>query len=169
MTIVTKQGDKGKTRLYSGELVSKSDARIDTYGTIDELISFLGLARSLCKTNEAGQLIYDEQQCLSRLCAELATQDESKVKLVPIQEKDVERVDGVITHLLSKVTLPHEFIIPGKNSSSSSIDICRTICRRLERSMVKLSESGKWKNANALIYINRLSDLLFILTVLEEG
>jgi cob(I)alamin adenosyltransferase len=169
MSIITKQGDKGKTRLYSGEVVSKSDARIDTYGTIDELISFLGLAKSFCKTNEVNQYISDEQKRLTRLCAELATIDESKVKITPIGQTDVDEVEKVAADISSKVTLPKEFVMPGKNSSSSAIDVCRTICRRLERLMVGFSESGEWKNEKGLIYINRLSDCLFLMARLEEG
>lgn len=169
MSIITKQGDKGKTRLLSGELVSKSHGRIETYGILDELVAFLGFARSLCKNEKTSGYILNEQKRMSVLCCELATKSETNISLEPIKGKDIDEIEEVINYYLEEVEIPKSFVIPGENTPSSAIEICRTVCRRLERKMVELAESGEWKNDCALIYINRLSDLLYLMARMEEG
>lgn len=163
MSIVTKQGDKGKTRLFSGEEVSKNSDRIRAYGTLDELVSVMGVARALCKKDDVAKHIHELQRTLFRLGTELATKDEKKVKLDPINAGDIEVIEALITHHESKLKLPKEFVIPGRNTQSATIDVARTVCRRFERSLVGLQEKNEWKNESALIFINRLSDLLFLM------
>ena len=169
MSIITKQGDKGKTRLYSGEEVKKNCERVDTYGTLDELVSFMGLARSLCRLNEVADDIRLKQRTLFRLGTELATEDKTKVKVDPINNSNVKSIEKMIHDYESKITLPEEFAIPGKNRATASIDVARAVCRRFERKLNKFAESGEWNNPYALIYINKLADLLFLMARMEEG
>lgn len=177
MSIVSKKGDGGKTRLYSGQEVSKDDSRLEVYGTLDELVSFMGLARSLCRISEVSKDIHSYQEILFRLGTELATANSvahtgllrrstprnNEQAGQSIGVKDVQRIDDLIVAYEEKIDLPKKFVIPGSNSSSATLDVCRTVCRRLERLMVGFSKSGEWKNPNALIFVNRLSDLLFLM------
>lgn len=168
MSIVTKQGDEGKTRLFSGEWISKGAARIEAYGTVDELVSVMGLARSICKDKEIGEHLFDEQKALFKLGSELATKKKPKIRLDPIDSEDVERVENRIYAYESTTPITKEFVIPGKNLLSSALDMCRTTCRRLERRIMTLVDEGEFSNSDALIYVNRLSDLLFIMARKEE-
>lgn len=168
MVIVTRKGDKGTSQLFSGEIVSKNDIRLNTYGTMDELVSFMGLARSFCKRNEVTEKLYQEQKRLFKLGTELATKDFSKIGSNPVSKKDVDEIEALIDEFLSKITLPTSFIIPGKNNASALLDVSRTVCRRFERHLVALKERGEWSNPNALVYVNRLSDLLYIMARMEE-
>ncbi len=168
MSIVTKQGDKGTTRLFSGEEIPKDNQRVETYGTVDELVSFMGLARSFCVDRKVSDDIQDHQSTLFRLASELATIEPSKMKIDPIHTKDIETIELLLSEYEQAVTLPPHFIIPGGGKSSAFLDVCRTICRRLERLLVRFSKGDEWNNQDALIYINRLSDLLFMMARKEE-
>ncbi len=170
MGIVTKRGDCGKTSLLSGEGVSKAEARVEAYGTIDELNSAVGLARSFIQEREGSGLkalsreIQELQLDLFRFASELASLDPSSQEWVePTDEGHVERIDSRIAELEKSVKLPPSFIIPGACKESATLDVARTVARRLERRVVGLCASGEYANGAGLKYANRISDYLFLL------
>jgi cob(I)alamin adenosyltransferase len=169
MSIVTKTGDKGETGLLSGERVSKTDSRVEAYGTMDELVSHLGMARSLKPSPEIFLSLKTIQLDLFRLGAELAsTKLDPRWKVNPINKEDVEQLEEWVKKFEPGLDLPKAFVLPGGSSSSSALDIARTVCRRLERHIQGLQEKKLYGNGEALRYVNRLSDLLFIFARYEQ-
>lgn len=170
MSIVTKVGDKGTTRLFTGTTVSKHSLRIESYGTIDELCSAMGLARSLSQQDLIRQIIHAVQHTLFQLGAELATDNPAKApfKLDPIGASHVTELETWIGKIEPGVKLPPSFIIPGSTTASAALDVARTVCRRAERVIVAMKDAGETDNAELVRYVNRLSDLLFLLARLEE-
>jgi len=170
--IYTKSGDKGETNLLFGGRTSKSDLRVETYGTVDEAVSSLGLAKSLTSNNEIKLIIEDLQQSLFIIAAELATSPNNKKKLKnevkSITKNMVSDLESLIDNINEKINLGKNFIMPGTSVTSSAIDVSRTVVRRLERRVVKLIELDTSINSNIIPYINRTSDLLFILGRLED-
>jgi cob(I)alamin adenosyltransferase len=165
MSIVTKTGDKGRTDLFGGRLVSKDDLRIETLGDLDELCSFMGLAGSLLKNRQAKSLIENIQRDLFVIGSEIATEARLVGKLkcrigqahILVLEKHIEQMERGL-----KPWQPC-FCLPGKNTPAAVIDVARAIARRVERRVVALSRRKHFKNPFAIIYLNRLSDLLFVL------
>lgn len=151
MGIVTKTGDKGTTKTFRGKTVSKADPCLGALGTLDELTSALGLARSLSRHEIISQAIYKLQDNLTQIGAELSCEDNVT------SPKQVEELESQIERLENQIKLPSTLIIPGSNQSSASLDLARAIARRLEREVVGL------KKENLFIYLNRLSDYLFLL------
>lgn len=170
MTIATKKGDKGTTRFFSGEVVSKSHERLEAYGTLDELISALGFARSLCKELKVADEIHVTQRTLFQLGAELATADAAKAPFTiePLTTAHVASLDRYVAFYEARITLPPSFIVPGGCPSSGALDLARTICRRLERRIMALVDTKEFANAAAIQYINRLSDVCFLWARAEE-
>lgn len=170
MSIVTKVGDKGTTRLFTGTTVSKTSRRIETYGTVDELCAALGLARSLSQVTVIQQIIHAVQHTLFQLGAELATDNPAKApfKLEPIGAAHITELESWIKQIEPGIKIPPSFIIPGGTTASAAIDVARTVCRRAERVIVAMKEGGETQNAELVRYMNRLSDLLFLLARLEE-
>jgi cob(I)alamin adenosyltransferase len=164
MGIVTKQGDQGHTRLFSGEELSKADARVEAYGTLDELGSQLGFARSLIRDEEISRSIRALQLDLFRFATELATTDPAAHDWVePTEIAHLERLDVAIRSIEGILHLPASFIVPGACEASAAVDVARTIARRFERRLVALAESGVYTNPAGLTYANRISDYLFLL------
>jgi cob(I)alamin adenosyltransferase len=169
MSIVTKTGDKGETSLMYGHRVSKSDARVDAYGCIDELTAALGLARSIA----TGKFISDEllaiQKDLIVVMGELATAPADRERYA----KDgfhittpamVDRVTAVIHGLEKDESLyPKDWVIPGGTPVSAALDFARATCRRAERHIAAFSTSDKEFSVEILRYLNRLSDLCWVL------
>lgn len=169
MSVVTKTGDKGITGLLSGERVSKTDPRVEAYGTLDELVSHLGLARSFKPSPEIFLHLKQIQTDLFRLGAELASvRLNPKWGVKPIGPKDVEQLEKWVERYEPELGLPKSFVLPGGSSPSSALDIARTVCRRLERRMKELQEKNLYPNEEALRYVNRLSDLLFVFARAEQ-
>lgn len=170
MSIVTKVGDKGTTRLFTGATVSKANPRIEAYGTIDELCAVLGLARSLMKTSIIQNIIHAVQHTLFQVGAELATDDATKApfKVEPVGVSHVAELEAWIAQIEPGIKLPPSFIIPGGTTASAAIDVARTVCRRAERQVVAMKDAGESNNGELMRYMNRLSDLLFLLARLEE-
>ncbi|PIR21535.1 MAG: ATP:cob(I)alamin adenosyltransferase [Deltaproteobacteria bacterium CG11_big_fil_rev_8_21_14_0_20_47_16] len=170
MSIVTRVGDKGTTKLFTGTTVSKHSLRIETYGTVDELCAQMGLARSLSQVDIIKQILHAVQHTSFQLGAELATDDASKApfKVEPITAAHVAEIDGWISQIEPSVKLPPSFIIPGGTTASAAIDVARTTCRRAERRVVAMVDEGESANKELVRYMNRLSDLLFLLARLEE-
>jgi len=165
MSITTKGGDKGQTSLYTGERVWKDDQRVDAYGTLDELDAFLGEAKHHLSNLELKELLIKVQQSLYRVMGQLATK--TGTYPYPLCEKDVEEVTETIRHYEDKLQLKG-FVIPGSTIPSAKLDICRTIARRAERRIIALSHSEEVP-AEVLGYVNRLSDLFFILARTVEA
>ncbi|MBI5299255.1 MAG: cob(I)yrinic acid a,c-diamide adenosyltransferase [Deltaproteobacteria bacterium] len=169
MSVVTKTGDKGTTGLLSGERVSKTDPRVKVYGALDELVSFVGWVRSLKPMAQLASPLKQIQTDLFRLGAELAsTKLDSRWKMTPINTKDVEQLEVWIKEFEPQLDLPHSFVLPGGTPCSASLDIARTITRRVERKIVGLMEAKIYTNTEALRYVNRLSDLLFVFARYEQ-
>ncbi|MGC8808614.1 MAG: cob(I)yrinic acid a,c-diamide adenosyltransferase [bacterium] len=166
----SKKGDQGFTSLLGGERVSKADPRPETYGTIDEASSALGLARATATRKQTQAIIISIQKDLQILAAELATG--ALPQTTPpyrIEATHVHRLENLIADLQKEVSLPKEFILPGKTLSSAAIDLARTIIRRAERRAVLLYQKKIIENPQVLAFLNRLADLLFTLARYEEA
>lgn len=160
--IYTKTGDKGTTSLVGGIRVPKNHIRLDAYGTIDELNSFLGLLRSQDINIEDKANILKIQNELFLIGASLATEDETKSK-TSISLENINWLETEIDLIDQDLPPLNNFIIPSAYQPSAISNICRTVCRRAERHIITLSEHYFVAN-NILIYINRLSDYLFVLS-----
>lgn len=165
----SKKGDRGFTSLLGGQRILKSGPRPETYGTIDEASSALGLAKATAIRPKTKEIILSIQKDLLLLGAELATAPED-VKKYPYQiTKDhVDRLERLIEELQREVVLAKEFIFPGKTMASAAIDLGRTIIRRAERRAGRLMQEKIITNADVLRFLNRLADLLFTLARYEE-
>ena len=164
MKIYTKKGDEGKTSLIGGTRVSKHHTRIEAYGTIDELNSWIGLLRDQPEYKDQNNLLLEIQDRLFTLGSLLAADPQkSKMTLPQLSEKDVEVLEQAID--MMEQTLPEmkSFVLPGGNSLISYCHITRCVCRRAERLVVHLDEQEPI-DALILKYVNRLSDYLFVLS-----
>ena len=159
MGIYTRFGDKGKTSLYGGKTVSKGSLRIDAYGSIDELNSWVGVVVSETRDVKIKKELLVIQNDLFEIGASLASTIENK-KYQGYFGKRVKEFEERIDTLTKKLPELSNFILPGGGRSGSRLHIARTVCRRAERRVAQLSEKEK-VNEEILIYINRLSDLLF--------
>ncbi|MDR1445890.1 MAG: cob(I)yrinic acid a,c-diamide adenosyltransferase [Treponema sp.] len=156
MSISTKRGDGGTTDLADGNRLGKDSLRIECLGELDELIAFLGLARSLA---DAGQSIAGLQKDLSTLASALALPGyQSREALAPA----LKNIEKLIVELETGLPPLDSFIMPGSSRQDAVFHICRTVCRRLERRLVSL-DRAEGIETEILSYINRLSDLLFLL------
>ena len=173
MSIVTKGGDSGETSLLYGGRVSKDDVRTEAYGALDEAISAMGLARSLCKNQEvAATLLELERECFTA-GAELATAAADRKKLLkhfpPLGADAADRLEARVHELEERVGLPAGFVLPGGNPGAGAVGLSRSLVRRAERRAVGLMRAGELGNPEVLRYLNRLSDLLFMLARQEEA
>jgi len=164
MSISTKGGDEGTTGLWSGERVRKDDLRVEAYGTIDELNSHLGECRHYVKLPDSLALLEKIQLDLIRVCGELATA--SGIPRQGIEPIDAEALTAAVNRYEEEIKLSG-FVIPGSTLSSAKLDVARTVCRRAERRIVTLAEKVD-VGAPLRQYMNRLSDLLFMLARAEE-
>ncbi len=162
MVVYTRTGDKGKTSLYDTTNVYKDDIRVEAYGTIDELNSALGIAKHYIDDEKIQDLIHGIQRKLFDVGAELATEDTS-ILITEIEASDVEFLENTIDYYLQFFDTPDYFIIPGDNLASAYLHLARTICRRAERHIVTLIHTEEI-NEQVLIYVNRLSDLIYTLS-----
>lgn len=158
--VYTKFGDKGETMLVGGEVVSKSSTRVASYGEIDELNSALGVAQANKMSDDVKKIISMVQNDLFIIGADLASTKNTKVPR--IKKTKINKLKRVIDKYNLKVGPLKEFILPSGCTAGASLHLARTICRRAERNIVALVDV-EWVNPNVLIYINRLSDLLFVL------
>lgn len=163
MSIATKRGDGGQTGLAGGIRVSKSDLRVEAYGTIDELNTVLGFARSICTNPEISAAVHDIQKTLFRVGSALATPPESR-KLAPaLAPEDVDRLTGQVHSIEAKEGILSDWSLPGAHPESAAFEMARTVCRRAERCVVRLAESGVEVHPQVLPYMNRLSDLIWLI------
>ena len=161
-SISTMRGDGGETGLAGGVRVSKGSQRVETYGTVDELNSTLGFARSICEDAEIAAFTKGVQQDLFRIGSSLATPAESPKPQVVIDPSLVDRVTAEVHRIEAIEGMLADWSIPGEHRAAAAYDIARTICRRAERCLVRLQESGAAVQPSILAYINRLSDLLWL-------
>ncbi|MGN0941627.1 MAG: cob(I)yrinic acid a,c-diamide adenosyltransferase [Selenomonadaceae bacterium] len=164
MGVYTKTGDKGQTSLYSGERVDKDSLRVETYGTIDEMNSALGMARAFCENEEVKGLILMLQKDVSLFMADLASiGKEPYINQTHIEdiEHEIDRIEGIVGPLAC-------FLVPGDTKGGAMLDLARTIARRAERQMLRLAKSGEEVHESDRLYINRLSDYCFMLMRYEE-
>lgn len=167
--LYTKTGDKGQTSLVGGSRVSKSDLRVECYGTIDEANSMLGLAKSLSKQDYVKEVIHKIQGKLFSLGAELASDDSAKETLKwKLQDEDLTYLEQVVDHCTEINGMQTHFVIPGVNQASGALHVARTIVRRAERNMIRLTEAGNPPRELLMRYVNRLSDATYALARLEE-
>jgi ATP:cob(I)alamin adenosyltransferase len=164
MSITTKGGDKGTTSLYTGERVSKSDLRVDAYGSLDELDAFIGEAKHYIKDAELKGLLLETQNRLYRVMGELATPDGSYP--MPLCEEEVGEITRTIHRFEQQVDLKG-FVIPGSCIASARLDICRTVARRGERRLIALAQQAE-VSPILMKYVNRLSDFFFIMARVVE-
>ncbi|MDZ4666986.1 MAG: cob(I)yrinic acid a,c-diamide adenosyltransferase [bacterium] len=162
--IYTKTGDKGETSLIGGVRVPKSHIRIESYGTVDELNSYLGLIKDQLNNTEREALIYEIQDRLFTIGSVLASDPEkSKMKVPDLSPEDV----VVLEHEMDKMNevLPElkSFVLPGGNVLASHCHVARCVCRRAERTVVLLQANSEVPDL-VVIYLNRLSDFLFVLS-----
>lgn len=162
--VTTGTGDTGYTGLLGAERVPKYDPRPDTFGTVDEATSALGLARAMAQDPQVKGIIYRIQNELYVLMAELATLPENYEKMgFRMTVEHVQWLEQVEESLKHEVEIPNKFIIPGDTLDGAALDLARTIIRRAERMAVKLLHDGVIQNGEVIRYLNRLSDLVFVL------
>ena len=159
MKIYTKTGDKGETSLYDGKRVRKDEIRVESYGTVDELNSSIGLARNFIEDDAVKANLHRIQRELFDVAGELATTDREKFP-EKIDEEHVTSLEAIIDEYLMKIDDVNAFIIPGSNLAAASLHVARTVCRRAERRILKLSREES-VSEHLLKYVNRLSDSLY--------
>jgi len=163
MKIYTRTGDKGQTGLLGGTRVPKDHARIEAYGTIDELNSHLGMLRDLA--TDRASLIVGIQETLFSIGSRLASsseQEADKFKVPHIEEADIAALESEMDRMDKELPEMRNFILPGGHPAISQAHICRTVCRRAERLVVSIAEKELLPEI-IVRYLNRLSDLLFVL------
>lgn len=170
MKIYTKTGDKGETSLFGAGRVSKDNIRIEAFGTVDELNSFIGLVITESKNDEVKQTLIKIQNQLFNLGSDLATPNEMEsqnISIPRITDEDYKYIEQQIDFFSDKLDELKFFILPGGTRAASILHIARTICRRAERRVVALNNTVKI-NSNIIIFLNRISDLLFVLARYEN-
>ena len=170
MSITTKTGDQGITSLYGGARVPKDDLRVELYGSLDELCSFLGSCKSLIRQKKQKKLLESIQKELFILGSEIAAKAKLLSKLKKrINNRHIINLEKEIKAIEKKNILQECcFYLPGENFLSAALDISRTVARRVERQVVTLKRKKLLKNPYILIYLNRLSDLLYLLARAHE-
>lgn len=169
MKIYTKTGDKGETALYGGTRVSKASARVESYGTIDELNAFIGVAKSQIENPETIKHLEKIQFDLFTLGSEAATpadkmllaNGKSRLPLI-ISESEIEELENWMDQMEEQLEPLQFFILPGGGKAATSLHVARTVCRRAERALVFLNDTEEVR-PELIKYLNRLSDYLFVL------
>lgn len=162
MKIYTKTGDQGQTGLFTGERVPKDSIRVEAYGLVDEADSALGMARAIAINPEVKSTIYDLQKLLWSLMADIA----SIGAQARITTEQVQQVEALIDKFDSQLPPLTSFLVPGDTASSAALDIARTVTRRAERQLWRLARQEEL-SGEGLVFLNRLSDLCFVLARVE--
>ena len=170
MKIYTRKGDEGQTGLLYGDKVSKNSALPEAYGTVDEAQAILGLVRTECeKGSDLEKKIIHIERDLYVLMAELATDPSNHGKLVSgkskVNEEMIQFLEGLIDEITDSFELPKEFVLPGQNRIAALLEISRTVVRRAERRAIACDI----QDSLAVAYLNRLSDLLWVMARWQEG
>jgi cob(I)alamin adenosyltransferase len=161
-SISTMKGDAGETSLAGGVRVSKSSVRVEAYGTTDELNACLGFARSICDDEEMAALTKSIQQDLFKIGSSLATPPESPKPQIAIEQTMVDRLTTEVHRIEAIEGILADWSLSGEHRAAAAYDVARTVCRRAERGLVRLQESGVPVQPTILAYVNRLSDLLWL-------
>lgn len=162
--VYTRKGDEGLTSLVGGQRVSKACARLEAYGTIDELSSHLGLLAAMLPDSHEKTLVECIQNNLFNICTNLAT-DQDQTPLYPsahLPEGAIEVLEQEVDSIMHELPERQGFILPGGTQEAAQAHVCRTVCRRAERRIVALAEEAT-VSAEVQKYVNRLSDYLFVL------
>jgi cob(I)alamin adenosyltransferase len=169
MSISTKRGDSGKTSLPGGLRVPKTHPRVDCYGAIDELISQMGFARSICTDVEVREQIKTLQRELYKVVSAVATPADSRKPAPEITSDMVDALEAEVHRIESLPGVLADWSLPGELPDAAALDVARTVCRRAERLTTGLMGEGQLTNPAILAYLNRLSDLLWLLARLLEN
>lgn len=161
------QGDDGYTNLLGEGRVPKYDPRPETFGTVDEASAALGLARALAKTEDGRRLTMELQRDLYHVMSELAATDGNAVLFTTVDRPRLEWLEANIERIGKVVSMPKDFVLGGDSSAGSAFDLARTVIRRAERLVARLAHEGVLTNSVVLPYLNRLSSLCFLLSLLE--
>ncbi|HZO52501.1 MAG TPA: cob(I)yrinic acid a,c-diamide adenosyltransferase [Bryobacteraceae bacterium] len=162
MSIATMRGDGGQTGLSGGIRVSKASPRVEAYGTLDELISTMGFARSICPVEELRAETKQIQKELFKVASAISTPPESKKGIPVIEDAMVDALTAYVHRIEAIPGMLDDWSLPGEDPGSAAFDVARTVCRRAERLVVGLMEGGLELQPNVLKYLNRLSDLLWL-------
>ena len=168
MSIATKTGDTGKTALMYGHRVSKCHPRVQACGAVDELNAAIGMARATSTHRFVTDHLYATQKELVALMGELATLPEDLPRYVkdgfPMLTSDMmRRLDAIVKEIEAQNVSFKDWATPGATHGSAALDVARTTCRRAERSVCPLHDGGQLSNAEILVYLNRLSDVLWLM------
>ncbi len=162
MAIYTRAGDKGETGLIGGKRVAKDDARIEATGQVDELSSVIGIVIAFSDDNELREMLTKIQRTLFVVGADLATPAGEKIAIPRLSPSKVSEIEALIDKVDADLPKIESFILPGGSKTASLMHLARTICRKAERRVIALNRHEKVNEAIP-IYLNRLSDLLFVL------
>ena len=168
MSIATKRGDGGQTGLAGGIRVSKADLRVESYGSVDELNTVLGFARSICQNKEIADWTETIQRTLFRVGSALATPPESKKQPPIVSTEDIDMLTDLVLKIEATEGILSDWSLPGAHTESAAYEIARTVCRRAERSAVRFVENGGDIQPEVLAYLNRLSDVIWLFGRLIE-
>jgi cob(I)alamin adenosyltransferase len=172
MKIYTRTGDAGGTALFGGTRVSKADPRVAAYGDVDELNAVIGMARAVEMMPRVDEVLVPLQRDLFGIGALLATPDVDKMRQqlekARIDEARIAELERAIDDGERELEPLKAFILPGGTPKAAALHVARTVCRRAERAVVRLSETGVEVNPNVVPYLNRLSDLLWLMGRLLE-
>lgn len=162
MKIYTKTGDKGQTSLFGGARLPKNHIRIEAYGTVDELNSYIGLVRDVTENEQIKLVLKEIQDRLFTIGSNLASDPSKNIITPDVYQKDIELLESEIDRMTAELPPLRSFILPGGHTTVSFCHIARCVCRRTERLVVALAEN---ENVELVIvqYLNRLSDYLFTL------
>jgi len=166
MSIATKTGDNGQTGLAGGIRISKADLRVESYGTVDELIAVLGFARSICEDKEIAAWTETIQRTLFRVGGALATAPGGKPPVVSAE--DIDMLTGLVHKIEATEGILSDWSLPGAHPQSAAYEVARTVCRRAERTAVRFLENGGEVQPTVVPYLNRLSDLIWLFGRLIE-
>ena len=168
MSISTKRGDGGQTGLAGGIRLSKANLRVESYGSIDELNTVLGFARSICEDKEIAGWTETIQRTLFRVGSALATPPESKKQPPLVSTEDIDMLTDLVHKIEATEGILSDWSLPGAHTESAAYEVARTVCRRAERAAVRFIENGGEVQPTVLPYLNRLSDLIWLFGRLIE-
>lgn len=168
MSISTKRGDGGQTGLAGGIRVSKADLRVEAYGSVDELNTVLGFARSICTNEQIKTWTETIQRTLFRLGSALATPPESKKQPPVISPEDIVMLTDLVHQIESVEGVLSDWSLPGAHRESAAYEVARTVCRRAERAAVRFVENGGSVKPEIIAFLNRLSDAIWLFGRLIE-
>jgi cob(I)alamin adenosyltransferase len=163
MSIATMRGDTGSTGLSGGIRVSKASPLVEAYGTLDELISSMGFARAICSNEELNAATRAIQKELFKVASAISTPPESPKGIPAIDDAMVDALTAHVHRIEATPGVLNDWSLPGDDPVSAAYDVARTICRRAERLVVGLTDGGMSLQPNILRYLNRLSDLLWLM------